>query len=250
MMPAARRYETLTSEAVGDTLPLGPLFLPVGAVEQHGPHLPLNVDSEIATRICAQLAARTGGLVAPAICYGVRSLPHSGGGPAFPGTIHVRGAVFTEYLRDVIEAFVGAGARSLIIVNGHYENEAFIFESAERCRELGRLRDVRVIALSWWSAVSEGLIVELFGGAFAGWHAEHAGLCETALLLHLLPDAVGSLRVDNPLPPRAGIYLHPTDGRQISNRGVLGNTSQATAEVGRAIFDHVVNELESLVRAR
>jgi len=248
MTARTHRYESFTSEAVGALLAQYPLFLPVGSVEQHGPHLPLNVDSEIPNRICSDLASRTGGLVGPTIHYAARSLPHCGGGQDFPGTIHVRGTVFLNYLQDIIASYVASGVRSLFIINGHYENEAFIFEAAERSRELGILQGKRLVALSWWSLVTDELIERLFGDSFPGWHAEHASLCETALLLYLQPEAVLPIRVDNPSPPRAGIYIHPTNGRQISNRGVLGNSTQATPEIGRAIFDQVVGELEALVR--
>lgn len=224
------------------------LILPVGTVEQHGPHLPLTVDLEIPTRIASAVAERVKGIVAPAIPYGARSLPHSGGGPGFAGTIFVRGCVLTEYLRDVIASYVASGFRSILILNGHYENEGFLFEALELCREARQLEGARVIGVGWWSLVSDEMLKRLFGDAFPGWHAEHASTCETSLMLHLRGEIVGATRVDNPTPPRAGVYLYPMDEAKTSNRGVLGSSSPASAAAGRALFEEICAKLVALVR--
>src|ERR1700687_5146133 len=83
-------FEKLHSENVRAKAKDAILVLPVGAVEQHGPHLPLTVDTEIPVRIASMLVERLNVIVAPAIPYGARSLPHSGGGPSFPGPINIR----------------------------------------------------------------------------------------------------------------------------------------------------------------
>jgi len=224
------------------------LVLPVGTVEQHGPHLPLTVDLEIPTRLALRLAEEVQGIVAPAIPYGARSLPQSGGAPTLAGTIFVRGSVLTEYVRDVIAGYVSSGFRSIVILNGHYENEPFVFEALELCRREGQLEGARVVALSWWSLVSDQLLRKLFGDGFPGWHAEHASACETSLMLHLRGDLVGETRLDNPTPPRAGIYLYPVDPAKLSNRGVLGSSSPASAEAGRALFEEMCSNLAAVVR--
>lgn len=60
------------------------LIIPIGATEQHGPHLPLGVDAMLATSFARVLAEQIGAVVAPTINYGYKSLPMSGGGPFFP----------------------------------------------------------------------------------------------------------------------------------------------------------------------
>ncbi|MBZ5662479.1 MAG: creatininase family protein [Acidobacteriia bacterium] len=242
------KFEKLTSETVRAAGGKGILILPVGSVEQHGPHLPLTVDMEIPARIAALLAERTGGFVAPGISYGARSLPQSGGSPDLAGTVHVRGSVLTEYVKDVIGGYLASGFRSIVVLNGHYENESFLFEALELCREEGKLEGAKVIALSWWSLVPDALLDQLFGGKFPGWHAEHASACETSLLLHLKKDLVGEARVDNPAPPRAGIYFFPVEPSKVSNRGVLGTTSTSSSEIGAALYGEICSQLEALVR--
>jgi creatinine amidohydrolase len=241
-------FEKLNSENIRAQAARGILVLPVGSVEQHGPHLPLTVDIAIPSLIAGTLVEKIKGFVAPAISYGARSLPQSGGGPELPGTVHVRGSVLTEYLKDVISGYVSTGFRAIVVLNGHYENESFLFEALELCREEGRLQGAKIVALSWWSLVSETLLDKLFGGQFPGWHAEHASACETSLMLHLQKDLVGPTRLDNAAPPRAGIYLFPIEPSKISNRGVLGTTSTSSAEIGRELFEDICSRLESLVR--
>jgi creatinine amidohydrolase len=241
-------FDGLTSENIRARAERGILLLPIGSVEQHGPHLPLTVDISIPSRIAAALAEKVEGCVAPAIPYGVRSFPQSGGGPELAGTIHVRGTVFTEYLKDIICGYVRTGFRSIVILNGHYENESFLFEAIELCREEGKLEGVKIVALSWWSLVSQTLLDKIFDGKFPGWETEHASVCETSLMLHLNKDMVGPTRLDNPTPPRAGIYFFPAESAKLSNRGVLGTSSISTAEIGRALFEEICSQLEELVR--
>jgi creatinine amidohydrolase len=243
-------FELLNSENVREEGGKGILILPIGTVEQHGPHLPLTVDIEIPVRIASRVVETIQGFVAPAIVYGARSLPQSGGSPDIPGTIRIRGSVLTEYLKDVVASYVSMGFRKIVVLNGHYENEGFLFEALELCREEGRLDGANIVALSWWSLVPQEVLDRLFGGRFTGWHAEHASVCETSLMLHLRKDLVGPARVDNATPPRAGIYTFPIEASQISNRGVLGSTTSSSAEIGRALFEEICSQLAAVIRGQ
>jgi creatinine amidohydrolase len=242
------RFEKLHTENIRAEAKNAILVLPVGAVEQHGPHLPLTVDTQIPVRIAAALAEKLNVIVAPAVPYGARSLPQSGGGSSFAGTINIRGSVLTEYLADIVTGYVATGFRSIVILNGHYENESFIFEALEICRQNGLFEGAKVIAVGWWSLVSESVLHTVFGDRFPGWHAEHASACETSLMLYLRSDLVSPTRVDNATPPRAGIYLFPTDATKISNRGVLGSTSPASAAIGEALFEEICSKLTALIQ--
>ena len=102
--------------------------------------------------------------------------------------------------------------------------------------------------MGWWSLVPDALLDKLFGGKFPGWHIEHASVCETSLMLHFRCDLVGPTRVDNAAPPRSGIYLYPANPSKFSNRGVLGRSSPATAEIGRVLCEEVCSQLLDLIR--
>jgi creatinine amidohydrolase len=85
-------------DAIGETF----VILPVGSLEQHGPHLPLNTDVIIPWGMAVMVAEALGALVLPAIAYGYKSHPASGGGPSFPGTTSLDGATLTSLVRDIL----------------------------------------------------------------------------------------------------------------------------------------------------
>ncbi|MBV8753087.1 MAG: creatininase family protein [Hyphomicrobiales bacterium] len=241
------RYGDLTSEETEKQLASRILFLPIGTIEQHGPHLPLSVDVDISTAVAERLAEILAGIAAPSINYASRSLPQSGGGHVFPGTIHVRGSALVDYFVDVLACFLHWGAAKIVIINGHYENESFLFEALELLRERNLLRGVNMLALSWWSAIDAAFIQRHLGDQFFGWHAEHAGIVETSLMLHLRPETVRQIRVDNPRPPPAGVYRHPPSQEATGYRGVLSSTSAATAEFGRPLLEHICENIAAML---
>ncbi len=98
------------------------IFISLGATEQHGPHLPLNVDVILPTAVCEAVARNVGGLVAPTLAYGYKSMPRSGGGQSFPGTTSLDGHTFSLIIRDIIRDMGAHGARRFVLINGHYEN--------------------------------------------------------------------------------------------------------------------------------
>ena len=240
-------YHHLTMPAVTSILANKKLILPVGTIEQHGPHLPLSVDLDLPEAISAFIAKKINALIAPPICYGARSLPQSGGGSSFPGTIAVRAEPLIGYYHSIIQSFVQHGTRELIIINGHYENEPFLFEALEQCRENGILSTTNVIAFSWWSMVTAAFITEHFQERFPGWHAEHAGVVETSLMMYLYPQLVKDCLVDHYTPPLAGIYVHPIDSAAISNQGVLARTSEASAAIGEILFAHICQNIIAFI---
>jgi creatinine amidohydrolase len=171
----------------------------------------------------------------------------SGGGFAHAGTLRIRGTVLIDWIHDVMESYRQAGARRILIVNGHYENEPFIFEGIERCREDGLLQDSSVIALSWWSAIDVESLSKRLPRPFVGWHAEHAGLCETSLMMYLYPDAVRSQRPEHESPPPSGVYVFPPDP-DASTLGVLSSTSGSSAEIGHFLFGEATQRIAVLAR--
>src|SRR3982074_2129945 len=86
-----------------------PIFLPVGALEQHGPHLPLGTDALLATAIAAGAAAASDGIVAPALSYGYKPQPKGGGEQPFGGTRSLDAETLIAQVRDTIREFVRHG---------------------------------------------------------------------------------------------------------------------------------------------
>ncbi|HTT99578.1 MAG TPA: creatininase family protein [Rhizomicrobium sp.] len=243
------RYTDLTTEEAGKELRERILLVPVGSIEQHGPHLPLSVDCDIPAALCVAAGRHMPVLVGPTLPIGARSLPQSGGGVAgLPGTLFVRGEVLIAYLHDVLLSFVRAGARRVVLLNGHYENEAHIFEAVAQLEERGALEGVCVLVVSWWSLIDEDLVRRIHEAGYVGWHAEHASFVETALMLHIRPSLVRDIRIDNDEPPAAGVMVVSGQASGPAHRGVLNKTSGATAEHGRNFFDAIVAGLLACMR--
>ena len=214
-MPAAVHLADLTWPEVAARASSSLLAVPVGATEQHGPHLPLGTDTTVAGQLCERLArARADVLVAPAVAYG-----SSGEHAAFPGTLSI-GADATEAL--LIELGRSADAfAGVVFVSGHGGNAGPVTRAATRLR--AESRQVRAWGVP---AVAEG--------------DAHAGWVETSVLLAIDP---GSVRADL---ARAGCVEPLTDilprlqqagVAAVSANGVLGDPTGASAGAGRALID-------------
>lgn len=209
------------------------LIVPLGSTEQHGPHLPLDTDTRIATAVAGGLARAlvgTGGLggdvlVAPPIPYGA-----SGEHQGFAGTIsigtEVLTAVLVEYGRSACD-----WARRLVFVNGHGGN----IEGLRAAVGLLRIE-----------------------GRDAGWHGcavagadPHAGHTETSVLLHLSPEDVRTADwCAGNTAPLAELLPELRRGGvgAVSESGVLGDPTTASAAAGAQLFAAMVDECRRRVR--
>lgn len=240
------RYGDLTSAQVPASTRGATLVWPVGGLEQHGPHLPLSVDLDIPDALARQVVAEAGGLLLPGQPVSARSLPQSGGGPHFPGTVHIGGTTFIDYLTDCLTSLARLDLGRLVVVNGHYENEGLLFEAIDGCAQNALFTGTEIVAFSWWSLVTDGWLTDHLPG-FPGWHAEHAGLTETSLMMYLRPETVGAERPNHASPPPAGVYRHPVDVDEISDRGVLSSAAGASADLGERLFWHLVDGVVALL---
>jgi creatinine amidohydrolase len=217
----------LTWPQVRDRVQAGAfLAVPLGATEQHGPHLPLSTDADIALALCRRLAAaRRDVLIAPPFAYG-SSGEHAG----FAGTLSVGQdaveLVVLELGRSAAETFA-----RVLFVSAHGGNSEPVARAVRRLR--GEGRDVAVFCPTW-----DG--------------DSHAGFEETAMQLALHP---GSVRMDRSVPgdtrPLAVLMplLRSGGVRSVSPSGILGNPAGATAAAGQALLDTLTLALTSQVRA-
>jgi creatinine amidohydrolase len=226
-------------------------LLPLGAVEQHGPHLPLDTDTVVPNALCLRVAGFVPALVVPPLAYGYKSQPTTGGGGTFPGTTNFDGATFTACVRDIVRELLRQGVRAIALINGNYENSYFAIEGIDLAiRDAGTPADARVLMVNWWEQLTADDLDAIFHGAFPGWEAEHAGVVETSLMLHLDPQRVEMERLppasDRPLP--AYTVLPEPPGR-VPASGVLRDAHGASAEIGASVADRLVARIVELLRA-
>jgi creatinine amidohydrolase len=234
----------LTWEEFADHADDSTVFVPVGSTEQHGPHLPLNVDTVIATEFARRAARRVDGLVAPALPYGFKSQAGSGGGAAFTGTTNLDGETLRRLFGDVVGDLVGDGVTQIVAFNGHFENEYFLREAVDIHLEDA---DGEFMIASWWDLLSPSVREEVFAdvpGGFPGWATEHAGVVETALMMHFRPDLVYEDRAVDDGPEHTPPYvLKPATDEQIASSGAYYKATHATPSMGERVATDVLETL-------
>lgn len=203
------RLDSLRSPEVPEAV----LVVPLGATEQHGPHLPLHTDTTIAAELCDRLARRVPGLVvAPALPFG-SSGEHAG----FAGTLSIGGPALELVVVELVRSadhFAGT-----VLVNGHGGNAAALAKAVHTLRSEGR----RV--LSWAPS----------GRA----DDSHAGRAETSVMLRLRPQDVrlSAATAGNTEPlPRLWDRLVRGGVRAVSANGVLGDPDGACADEGEELL--------------
>jgi len=245
MVDSIRMDELSWPEFAAKVAAGAPVLLPLGTTEQHGPHLPLNVDVVLPTGVCERVAREIGGLVAPTIPFGYKSMPRSGGGEAFPGTLSLDANTFSLVVRDVIRSLGHHGVRRLVVVNGHYENCWPSVEGLDLgLRELRRdgITDMDVMRLEYWDFVERSTLDRLFPDGFPGTELEHASLLETSLMMLLRPDLVEMDKAPSDGPakfPNYDRFPVPADFG-LPPSGVLAVAHGSSAEKGGWLMtDHV-----------
>ena len=218
-----------------------PVFLPLGALEQHGPHMSMNVDVLLPTKMSEMVAAQIGGMVAPPITYGYKSQVKSGGGNHFPGTTSLDGHTLSRIVHDLILEFARHGVRKIVAVNGHFENSMFLTEGVDlalRSLRAQRIFDFRIMTLSYWDFIDTASIARLYPEGFVGWDLEHGGVLETSMMLHWYPHLVDMSKVEDHPPASFPPYdLHPPNPDWTPPSGTLSSPKNASAEKGKLIVE-------------
>jgi creatinine amidohydrolase len=226
------------------------LLLPCGALEQHGPHLPLGTDALLSTAIAQAVAVEVSGLVAPTLSYGYKSQPKSGGGQHFPGTTSLDGQSLSQVTRDVIREFARHGVKNLVIVDGHYENQWFLTEGIDLAmRELGTGNALRVMRLEYWDFCTEATLEQVFPAGFPGFALEHAAVIETSLMLHFYPELVALDQLPEDKSANFPPYdMYPSRTEWVPPSGVLSSAKGASAEKGALITEQITASIATAIK--
>lgn len=232
---------------VAEIIPRRPvILLPVGTVEQHGPHLPVNADNMVAGYVARGAAERTGAYVMPNVNYGNSALFRK-----FPGTFHVRQETLANVLRDVCGGLIDQGLRRIVLVNNHGGNDAVCEQVA---RELKAAHGVVVGNVYPW-ALGYALMRDTYDDAIAAYG--HGAEPETSAMLAMFPDdVVAERRESGTIRPFAGwepsgysqvavpgqsvpgtVFL---DSDELAPNGVTGDGSVASRERGEVWIERVL----------
>jgi len=253
MVPRKRIEEMSWVEFEARSREIKTILLPIGSIEVEGPHLPLGVDSIVASEICNRVSADCDVLVGPLISVGYSDW-HSG----FRGTLSLSVETLTAVLREILHTLVGYGLKRFIFINPHMGNRAPIFSVATELRK----KDLAIVAMiDLWRLVHEmaGDIEGLQEKSF-----KHAGEIMTSVMLALRPELVKMERaVREGLQSGVDSMVQETSSRvqfsgyhlevfrmskELTDSGVMGNPLNATREKGEEIIRRWVDYIREFVR--
>jgi creatinine amidohydrolase len=238
---------------IRELIPSKPIvIIPTGSIEQHGPHLPLEVDSRIAKELAfasaQNLRKELPVVVAPGLNIGF-----SGEHLAFPGTLSLKAETFMHVASQILINLIGHGFERFLFLNGHGGNEEALRLVARTMREK---HEVLIVATSYWQLAREEIktLRQSRGGGI-----NHGGEEETALMLHLCPQLVDMSAASAGTLRWCSSYLEGsydqepqvTYGRKradIAPLGHGGDPTVATAEQGKKMFEAIVQAIVRFVR--
>ena len=241
-MPASRSFVELSAPQVGQRLgPDSVLVLPVGAIEQHGPHLPLSTDLLIAQSLAEAVVAERGDeldlWLLPPLAY-TKSNEHAWA----PGTVWLSPATLLAVLDDLGRSLATTPSTRLVFLNGHGGNSALLQVA---CRELRLAHGLRTFLMHPGMPPDQGgtsPAAELGMGV-------HAGTDETSVVMHLRPDLVDLTLAERWVPEHLADFRYVRFGGRVAfgwtsdefgPSGVIGDPTAATTEHGKHLWEGMV----------
>jgi mycofactocin precursor peptide peptidase len=200
------------------------LLLPLGSCEQHGPHLPLDTDTQIAQHLCAQAAQQDNRiLIAPSL-----SITASGEHAGFPGTLSIGTDALTQVLIEIVRS--ADWCNGVVFVNGHGGNTDAVNAAVRTLKS-----EQRNVA-AWWPRIEHG--------------DAHAGASETSMMLALHPEQVNMAKAEaGATQPLSQLETQLRSGgvRAVSANGVLGDPTTATSEHGLSLLSQLTHDLVTFI---
>jgi creatinine amidohydrolase len=226
------------------------IILPVASLEQHGPHLPVEVDSILGETVAARVAEKLQAKNQPVLVLPVLWTGLSEHHMTFGGTVTLDNATFTAVIEGVIRSVLRHGFRRIVLLNAHGGNENALRTITD---DLTPKLGVPILQFTYWyaAAVAIAKILETQGGL------SHACEAETSMMMAVRPDLVATDRIplakSNTTPDLSdivggGVYMWRNIGSR-SASGVLGNPEAATREKGEALFDAISTALAEKLSA-
>ena len=200
-------------------------IIPIGSIEQHGPHLPISTDSDIVTEISLQLSNKINGVLLPTINYGI-SDEHF---PFF--NLSIKKSTLSRILEDICESLIKNGISRILIINGHYGNLDSL-KSFERKQK----NNQKIRVFSYWKYMDREF--------------DHAGNVETSIMLAIskkvnMRKAKKGFQTDGMSKKEISKInkLAQKSFPKVTGNGVWGDPTKSSATLGRKIIKEVVNNL-------
>jgi creatinine amidohydrolase len=234
------RADELREQARRDAI----VILPVASLEQHGPHLPVEVDSILGETVAARTAQKALAKGEPVVVLPVIWTGLSEHHMSFGGTVTLDNATFAALIEGVVRSVLRHGFRRIVLLNAHGGNENALRSIAD---DLTPKLGVPIVQFTYWyaAAVAIAKILETQGGL------QHACEAETAMMMAIHPDLVARERIplakSNTTPDVSdivggGVYMWRAIGSR-SASGVIGNPEAATPQKGEALLDAIATSL-------
>jgi creatinine amidohydrolase len=215
-------------------------LLPVGAVEAHGPHLPLGTDNFLAEEVANKLADQVQGLVLPTLPFGqVWSLSD------FPGSLTLSNQTLTNIIVEIGQSLFRQGFRIFVMINGHYGNSVALKEASRVLYETNP--DCKVFVM-FYPGTKE-IIREVRESKPVHDSYFHACELETSYMLYLAEDRVNMDRAINDTPTIPDTAdVTPTPWSQFTKTAVLGDATVATKEKGEKIITVALSTMTKMIQ--
>ena len=233
--PAPNELSNLTHEdfkaALGKT---SLAILPVGSLEQHGPHLPASTDSIIVSHVASKVAENLGAFLLPAVSYGV-SFEHA---PLL--NVSIADQTLSSLVADICDSLGQNGLQEVVVLNGHHGNLGALQYVQQHLAARGRAR-IKAYTFHYWH--------------FLGAEFDHAGEIETSLMLAISPGFVrmeravpGSKKLTESKPVYSAITSAPGSFRAVTGNGVWGDPRKASAEKGDKLVSQAISGLAGAIK--
>lgn len=204
--------------------------IPVGSIEQHGPHLPVSTDSDIVTEIARRLSQRSNFLLLPTLSYGL-SFEHQ---PFF--NLSIKKSTLQKILIDLCVSLAKNSIRTVFVINGHYGNQKAFLRLEDKVRRQTNGK-AHVFVFSYWNFMKN--------------HFDHAGLVETSLMLAISNQVRMNLVkkgfTAEGLTKKERLRLRKLATKSfpsVTKTGVWGDPRKATKRQGQKLLSEILENLQ------